>query len=76
MTKKKSKSLREMYRQAGEQPTPRQALVTKWAQICHRSESSVRQWLCGATVPDPAAAALLARHYKCSADDLFPEEGE
>ena len=74
MTKKKNKakSLREMYKQAGELPTPRQALVTEWARVSMRSESAVRQWLCGATTPDQAAAALLAAHYNCEISDLFP----
>lgn len=65
-------SLQEMYKQAGEQPTPRQALVAEWAKISMRSESAVRQWLCGSTTPDAAAAALLAAHYNCKISDLFP----
>lgn len=74
MMKKKVSSLRDMYKQAGEMPTPRQAMVALWAGVSKRSESSVRQWLCGATQPDPAAAELLAKYYKCAVSDLFPAD--
>lgn len=66
-------TLREMYDKARKSPTPAVAFIAEVAEITKKSEITVRRWLSGEVVPDALTRAVLADHFKCKAEDLFPQ---
>ena len=51
----KNKTLKELYLEEKEKPTPAQLFVTRIAEITCREESTVRQWLSGIQTPNQRA---------------------
>ena len=53
-------------------PTNAQQWINEMVVLTHRSEASIRRWLAGG-MPDPLVIDILAKHFQCSPEDLFPQ---
>ena len=71
----KNKTLKELYLEEKEKPTPAQLFVTRIAEITCREESTVRQWLSGIQTPNQRAKERIAAALGLDVDVLFPESG-
>ena len=71
----KNKTLKELYLEEKEKPTPAQLFVTRIAEITCREESTVRQWLSGIQTPNQRAKERIATALGCDVDVLFQESG-
>lgn len=71
----KNKTLKELYLEEKEKPTPAQLFVTRIAEITCREESTVRQWLSGIQNPNQRAKERIAAALGYDVDVLFPESG-
>ncbi|MCM1221395.1 MAG: hypothetical protein NC044_05655 [Prevotella sp.] len=67
-----AKSFIELYREKCDEPTPLQSFIDEVARVTNRSTYTVKQWASGKYVPDINARNLLAAHFNCNPDDLFP----
>lgn len=74
-------TLKEMYAKAksAERPkkpdTPAVAFIKEVAQVAKKSEIAVRRWLAdgnSSCVPDALTQDVLAKHFKTTPQDLFP----
>lgn len=71
------KTFAELYNESKTKPTHAQEFVAEVAKITHRSEFTVKMWLCGNQVPDALVQSVIAEHFGVEADGLFPErQGE
>ena len=70
------KTFAELYNESKSKPTPAQEFVAEVAKITHRSEFTVKMWLCGNQVPDMLVQSVIAEHFGVEADGLFPESGK
>ena len=70
-----NKTLKELYLEEKEKPTPAQLFVTRIAEITCREESTVRQWLSGIQNPNQRAKERIAAALGADVDVLFPESG-
>lgn len=71
----KNRTLKELYLEEKEKPTPAQLFVTRIAEITCREESTVRQWLSGIQTPNQRAKERIAAALGSDVDILFPETG-
>jgi len=71
----KNKTLKELYLEEKEKPTPAQVFITRIAEITCREESTVRQWLSGIQTPNQRAKERIAAAFGSDVDILFPESG-
>lgn len=75
----KNKSFIELYNESKSKPTPAQEFVAEVAKITHRSEVTVKMWLCGNQIPDALVQSVIAEHFGVDVAGLFPtkpiEEG-
>lgn len=69
----KNKSLKELYLEEKEKPTPAQLFVARIAEITCREESTVRQWLSGVQTPNQRAKERIAAAFGVDVNILFPE---
>lgn len=67
-------TLREMYDKARRRPTPGLAFIQEVMAVTKKTEITVRRWLSGEVVPDTLTKEVLARHFNCTADELFPSK--
>ena len=70
-----TKTFRELYQvelDKPKPPSPSRQFVLEICEITHRTEASVRRWLAG-DMPDPLAIDILAKHFQCTPEDLFPQ---
>lgn len=72
----KKVSFRELYTAECEKPTPRQAFLAKCAEVTGLSEITVKQWANGIQKPNKTALKLLAEHFDCDPEYLFPQTVE
>lgn len=66
-------SFRELYAAECEKPTPRQAFLAECARVADVSEATVKQWANGIQQPNKYALKLLADHFECDPEYLFPK---
>lgn len=69
-------SFRELYTTECKKPTPRQTFMAECAAITGLSETTVKMWANGIQKPNKTALKLLAEHFDCDPDYLFPKETE
>lgn len=68
-------TLKELYASAKLQPkpeTPAVSFVKEVASVTKKSEIAVRRWISGEVIPDALTRSVLAKHFNCNPDDLFP----
>lgn len=63
-----------MYKYECEKPTPRQAFISEVALVTKKSENTVKQWGNGIQTPDELTRNVLAAHFGCDPDSLFPTD--
>lgn len=69
-------TLAERYQEAKnkERPlTPAVAFIREVADVTKKSDIAVRRWISGEVVPDALTKEVLAKHFKCQPEDLFPK---
>lgn len=69
-------TLAERYQEAKnkERPlTPAVAFIREVADVTKKSDIAVRRWISGEVTPDALTQQVLAKHFKCTPEDLFPD---
>lgn len=69
-------TLAERYQEAKnkERPlTPAVAFIREVADVTKKSDIAVRRWISGEVIPDALTKEVLAKHFKCRPEDLFPK---
>lgn len=66
------KTFKELYEAEREKPTAAQHFIAMVANMTHRSTNTVKMWLSGRQVPDELARTIMAQHFGCDAEQLFP----
>lgn len=69
---KKTKTFKELYEAERDKPTAAQEFIATVAGITHRSTNTVKMWLVGRQTPDELARTIMAQHFDCDANLLFP----
>ena len=72
MSRAENKSLFDLYAEQKKKPTPAQIFVSELAALTHRSENTVKMWLCGRQFPDELTQSIIARRYNLNITGLFP----
>ncbi|WP_281642650.1 hypothetical protein [Hoylesella loescheii] len=67
-----NKTFKELYEAERDKPTAAQHFIATVAEITHRSTNTVKMWLTGRQVPDELARTIMAQHFRCDAEQLFP----
>lgn len=62
----------DLYEAAKKMPSPGAIFIKEVAELTHRSENTVRMWIWGRQQPDELTKDVIAKHFKVSADTLFP----
>lgn len=52
--------------------TPAVAFIREVAKVTKKSDMAVRRWLSGEVAPDALTQNVLAKHFKCKPEELFP----
>ncbi len=68
-------TLQERYQQVKKRPrpvAPATAFVRELMKVTMKTEIAVRRWLSGETEPDALTQEVLAKHFGCTAEELFP----
>lgn len=65
-------TLKELYEEARKEPTPGVAFIQEVAAVTQKSEITVRRWISGEVVPDALTRSVLAKHFQCQPEELFP----
>jgi len=68
----RDKSLKEMYVELKERPTPAALFLEEVASVSNRSVNAVRKWVTGEVQPDINTMIKLSQHFKVPYDILFP----
>ena len=66
------KTFKELYESERDKPTAAQHFIAMVANMTHRSTHTVTMWLSGRQVPDELARTIMAQHFGCDAEQLFP----
>lgn len=61
MSRTEKKSFFDLYAEQKKKPTPAQNFIAEIAALTHRSENTVKMWLCGRQVPDELTQSIIAR---------------
>lgn len=69
----KKRTLQVLYAKEKARPTPASSFVKSIAELTNRSETTVRKWLAGDSMPDHNVKVILSRHFAIPYDELFPE---
>lgn len=69
-------SFSDLYKYECNKPTPRQAFIAECARVAEVSETTVKQWANGIQQPNKYALKLLAEHFNCDPEALFPKQKE
>jgi len=72
MEKIKKKTFHDFYEAAKARPTPAQQFIEDIAELTSKSEYTVRKWIARQQVPDKLTQNVIAKHFGCTADGLFP----
>ena len=67
MSRTENKSFFDLYAEQKKKPTPAQTFIAEVAALTHRSENTVKMWLCGRQIPDE----LMCNYW--DARGLIPE---
>ena len=67
-------TLKELYEEARKNPTPGVAFIREVMDVAQKTEITVRRWISGEVVPDALTRRVLADHFKCQPEDLFPNK--
>ena len=67
-----NKTFKQLYEDEKNKATPAQSFIATVANITHRSTNTVKMWLVGRQTPDDLAKSIIAEHFGCKADTLFP----
>lgn len=65
-------TLKELYDKARKNPTPGVVFIAEVAEVAKKSEITVRRWISGEVIPDALTRSVLAEHFKCQPEELFP----
>lgn len=65
------KSFSDLYIEQKKKPTAAQTFVSEVATLTHRSENTVKMWLCGRQIPDELTQSIIARRYNLNINSLF-----
>lgn len=68
-----NKSLRDIYEEKKDLPTPAAVFVEELGKVTHRSEVTVRSWLSGKR-PDINTQIVIAMYLKSDVETLFPPQ--
>jgi hypothetical protein len=63
MTKKKEKTLFDLYQEEGEKPTPREAFILKIAEVTCRHPQTIKQWFAGMQSPDALTMRVISEKF-------------
>ena len=66
-------NFQDYYESLKNQPTPAAEFVKKIADLCGKSEATVRKWLAGEVRPDPIFMKKISDYLNIPVDVLFPE---
>lgn len=66
----------ELYKSRRNEPTPLQRFVSEVAEVTKKSEVTVKQWAMGLQAPDELTRNVIADHFGCDPDWLFPNKKE
>lgn len=67
-------TLADRYTEAKLGPTPGVAFIREVAEVTKKSEITVRRWLAGVVMPDTLTQEVLAKHFKTTPAELFPQK--
>lgn len=67
-------TLRERYEEVKNLPRPSVAMVRELCEVTKKTEAAVRRWINGEVLPDALTQEVLARHFKTSPSELFPNK--
>ena len=67
-------TLKQIYEDKKNEPSPAQVFITRLAKATCRKETTVRQWLSGIQVPNDLVKKRIAVELAVPEDDLFPLE--
>ena len=67
-----NKTFKQLYEAEKVKKSPAQSFIANVAKITHRSKTTVKMWLTGRQAPDNLAKSIIAEHFGCSPDGLFP----
>lgn len=67
-------TFKELNDQEAAKPTPLQVFRSECAKVTGVKEYTVWQWVVGTRRPHKSAIKLLAQHFNCDPDSLFPEK--
>ena len=73
MSRTEKKSFFDLYAEQKKKPTPAQNFIAEIAALTHRSDNTVKMWLCGRQVPDELTQSIIARRYNLNINGLFPK---
>lgn len=65
------KTFKQLYDEQKNKPTPAQEFIAEVAQITHKTEGTVKMWLCGQQKPDALAQSIIAEHFGVDVKYLF-----
>lgn len=66
-------TFKELYEEQRRKSTPAQDFIAEAARVTHKAKCTVKMWLVGRHAPDELAKTMLANHYGCKPEELFPE---
>jgi len=69
---KKAKTFHDFYLDAKQGLSPCQQFIADIAVLTCKSKFSVKRWVEGIGTPDALTKQVLAQHFKCNPEDLFP----
>ena len=73
MSRTENKSFFDLYAEQKKKPTPAQTFIAEVAALTHRSENTVKMWLCGRQIPDELTQSIMSRRYNVNITGLFPK---
>ena len=73
MSRTEKKSFFDIYAEQKKKTPPAQTFFAELAALTHRTENTVKMWLCGRQVPDELTQSIIARRYNLNINGLFPK---
>lgn len=70
----KNRTFQSLYQALKNEPSPAAKFVRDIAKLTGRSETTVRKWIAGETMPDIKVQMILQRHFNIPMSELFPIE--
>lgn len=69
-----NKTFKQLYNEEKSKDTPAQAFIANVAKLTCRSKVTVKMWLAGMQTPDELTTIVIAKHFGCKAETLFPKK--